>query len=188
MIPLRLELRGFTCFKGATVVDFDPLEVDLFAIAGPTGSGKSTLLDGLTYALYGETARLGSRAGLLMSPGANEMTAQIVFRSGTSTYRVTRYVVRNKSGIQSQVRLEQLTSDSNWVQLPESEKIREANIKIAVLVGLDFDGFTRAVLLPQGEFHEFLRGDAGKRRKLLSRLMGLDTVEKMQKVADILQK
>ena len=49
MIPLRLELRGFTCFIGTTVVDFEALEVDLFAIAGPTGAGKSTLLDGLTY-------------------------------------------------------------------------------------------------------------------------------------------
>ena len=62
------------------------------------------------------------------------------------------------------------------MQLPESEKIREANYRISAVVGLDFDGFTRAVFLPQGEFHEFLRGDAGKRRRLLSRLMWLDTV------------
>jgi exonuclease SbcC len=183
MIPLRLELRGFTCFRGATVVDFEALEVDLFAIAGPTGAGKSTLLDGLTYALYGETARLGGRAAYLMSPGANEMTAQVVFRSGSDTYRVTRFAVRTKGSIQSQVRLERLAEDGSWVQLPESEKVREANPKVASLVGLDFDGFTRAVLLPQGEFHEFLRGDAAKRRRLLSRLMGLDTVEKMQKIA-----
>tara|TARA_Y100000814_G_scaffold260334_2_gene210990 strand:- start:6385 stop:9174 length:2790 start_codon:yes stop_codon:yes gene_type:complete len=183
MIPLRLELRGFTCFIGTTVVDFEALEVDLFAIAGPTGAGKSTLLDGLTYALYGETARLGGRAASLMSPGVNEMTAQVVFRSGDRTYRVTRYASRKKSGVQSQVRLERLSEDSTWVQLPESEKIREANYRISAVVGLDFDGFTRAVFLPQGEFHEFLRGDAGKRRRLLSRLMGLDTVEKMQTMA-----
>ena len=183
MIPLRLELRGFTCFRETTVVDLEPLEVDLFAIAGPTGAGKSTLLDGLTYALYGETARLGGRAAYLMSPGADEMMAQVVFRSGAETYRVTRYAERKKSGVQSQVRLERLTADGAWSQLPESEKVREANPKIASLVGLDFDGFTRAVLLPQGEFHEFLRGDAAKRRKLLSSLMGLDTVERMQKIA-----
>ena len=161
MIPLRLELRGFTCFIGTTVVDFEALEVDLFAIAGPTGAGKSTLLDGLTYALYGETARLGGRAASLMSPGVIEMTAQVVFRSGDRTYRVTRYASRKKSGVQSQVRLERLSEDSTWVQLPESEKIREANYRISAVVGLDFDGFTRAVFLPQGVFHEFLRGAAG---------------------------
>ena len=59
MTPLKLELSGFSCFREQAVIDFEDLK--LFAIAGPTGSGKSTLLDALTYALYGQTARLGSR-------------------------------------------------------------------------------------------------------------------------------
>ncbi|MDE0529063.1 MAG: SMC family ATPase [Truepera sp.] len=184
MIPLRLELRGFTCFRETAVVDLEGLEVELFAISGPTGAGKSTLLDGLTYALYGETVRLGSRSlEALLSPGVDEMMAQISFRSGAEIYRVTRYAERKRSGVVSQVRLERLSLDATWSQLPESEKVREANLKIEALVGLDFDGFTRAVLLPQGEFHEFLRGDATKRRRVLSSLMGLDTVERMQKLA-----
>lgn len=184
MIPLRLELRGFTCFRETAVVELEELEVELFAISGPTGAGKSTLLDGLTYALYGETVRLGSRSlEALLSPGVDEMMAQISFRSGAEIYRVTRYAERKRSGVTSQVRLERLSPDATWSQLPESEKVREANLKIEVLVGLDFDGFTRAVLLPQGAFHEFLRGDATKRRRVLSSLMGLDTVERMQKLA-----
>ncbi len=184
MIPLRLELRGFTCFRETAVVDLEGLEVELFAISGPTGAGKSTLLDGLTYALYGETVRLGSRSlEALLSPGVDEMMAQISFRSGAEIYRVTRYAERRQSGVASQVRLERRSLDATWSQLPESEKVREANLKIEALVGLDFDGFTRAVLLPQGAFHEFLRGDATKRRRVLSSLMGLDTVERMQKLA-----
>ena len=56
MRPLKLSLSGFTCFREPTDVSFEDLE--LFAISGVTGAGKSTLLDAMTYALYGETARL----------------------------------------------------------------------------------------------------------------------------------
>ena len=39
------------------------------------------------------------------------------------------------------------------------------------------------MLLPQGAFDEFLRGDAGLRRQLLSTLLGLDRVESIQRLA-----
>ena len=78
MRPIKLELTGFTCFKELQSISFDNLE--LFAIVGQTGAGKSSILDAITYALFGETSRLGSR-GLeqLVSQGANGMQVALEF-------------------------------------------------------------------------------------------------------------
>ena len=183
MTPLKLELTGFTVFREYSSVDLEGLE--LFAISGPTGAGKSTLLDALTYALYGQTARLG-KTGLdvLISPGATQMSVVLAFRTARGTYRVTRTADRKPSGaVTRNTRIERLESDAKWVQLPESEKLKEADAKLEDIVGLDYDGFTRSVLLPQGAFDEFLRGDSAKRRKLLVSLLKLDKVEEMQREA-----
>lgn len=183
MKPLKLELTGFTCFRDKTIINFEELE--LFAISGPTGSGKSTLLDAMTYALYGQTPRLGSKGlDALMTPNASQLSVQFEFAAQGGTYRATRTLDKKPSGkIDPNVRVEYLTSEANWKVFPETEKIKEANTKLEQLVGLDYDGFTRAILLPQGAFDEFLRGDLTKRRDLLVNLLNLDKVQQMQQEA-----
>ena len=61
MTPLALELEAFTCYRQRALVEWEGSDSGLFAVTGPTGAGKSTLLDAITYALYGQTARLGGR-------------------------------------------------------------------------------------------------------------------------------
>jgi DNA repair protein SbcC/Rad50 len=183
MTPLKLELTGFTCFKDKTTISFEDLE--LFAIAGPTGSGKSTLLDAMTYALYGQTPRLGSKGlDALMNPNSSQLSVQFEFSTSSGTYRATRTLDKKPSGkIDPNVRVEALSTEASWKVFSETEKIKEANAKLEQLVGLDYDGFTRAILLPQGAFDEFLRGDASKRRDLLVNLLSLDKVQQMQQEA-----
>jgi len=97
--PLKLELSGFTCFKGRTELEFAGL--GLFAIAGPTGAGKTTLLDAITYAIYGQTPRLGKQ-GLeaLISPGEAQLYVTLDFATAQGSYRVTRTADRKPSGKQ----------------------------------------------------------------------------------------
>ena len=181
MTPLRLALSAFTCFKEPAQIDFSDL--NLFAISGPTGAGKSTLLDAMTYALYGQIARLGSKGLDLISPGMNQMSVQFEFQNHQGIYRVTRTLDRKKTRNDAQTRIEKLDADASWKQLPESEKIKEANMRLEQLIGLDYEGFTRAILLPQGAFDEFLRGDPSQRRQLLVSLLNLDKVQRMQQEA-----
>jgi len=49
-------------------------------------------------------------------------------------------------------------------------------------IGLDYDAFTRSVLLPQGKFAEFLVGDARDRRSILTELLGLELFERLAKL------
>lgn len=186
MTPLELQLEGFTVYRQHTKVDFSGADTALFAVTGPTGAGKSTLLDAITYVLYGKTARLGGRGlGGLISPGAEALFAQLTFRTARGVYRATRVAQRRSAGVGTEVRLEEAddTAVGGWRQLADSERVKEANQALEEIVGLDYEGFTRAVLLPQGAFDEFLRGDAGLRRQLLSTLLGLDRVESIQRLA-----
>jgi DNA repair protein SbcC/Rad50 len=178
--PIKLELTGFTCFKELQSISFDDLE--LFAIVGQTGAGKSSILDAITYALFGETSRLGSR-GLeqLVSQGANGMQVALEFESGHERFRVSR--AWSIKAAERQVRFEKFDG-VRFVTAVEGVKVKDVAGAIQAVVGLDFDGFTRAILLPQGEFDRFLRGDAKERRELLKGLLNLEHFEAMRERAN----
>src|SRR5690606_31405982 len=155
--PRRLRLKNFGCFRGEHEVDFTGLTSGLFAIAGPTGSGKSTLLDALTWALYGQTPRLGRQLSEhVFSPGESDLSVVVEFAAGPDEYRATRSLRRRQTGVTGAAKLERLADDGRWLTLPETDRIGEYERALTRAVGLDYDGFVRAVMLPQGAFDEFL--------------------------------
>jgi DNA repair protein SbcC/Rad50 len=173
--PLTLELEGFTAFRSRTIVDFSQL--DLFAITGPTGAGKSSLIDAISYALYGRVPRVSNEVSACISQGIDRMQVSLTFRAGALDYRVFREARRKGAG---NVRLEKMGT-SDWE--PLADRSREVNEKVERIVGLDFDGFTRSVLLPQGQFQEFLAGAPDKRREVLKRLLRLEVYERTRQRA-----
>ena len=170
MRPVRLEVKGFTAYRESQVLDFEDL--DLFAITGPTGSGKSSLLDAVTYALYGRAPRIGNRAGLLIAQGQPRLAVMLDFVVDDRRYRVTRST--GQKAASATVRLERQV-DGRWQSFGDgADRIRDATRLIEELIGLDYPAFTRSVLLPQGEFQEFLVGDPAERRRILTELLGLE--------------
>ncbi|MGZ8605231.1 MAG: AAA family ATPase, partial [Actinomycetota bacterium] len=178
MRPIRLELKNFTAFRDAQEISFDGL--DLFAISGTTGSGKSSILDAITYALYGYVERVGRQVGQLVSQGQPRMAVTFEFAVDDARYRVTRSTPVKGN---TQILLERGEGDA-WVQAGEgADRVGTANELIRRAVGLDYDAFTRTVLLPQGLFAEFLVGDAKERRAILTDLLGLELFERLGKRA-----
>jgi exonuclease SbcC len=166
--PLRLTLKGFTSFREEQTIEFDGLEV--FAIAGPTGSGKSSILDAMTYALYGQVERVGVQCSQLISQGLTRMSVTFDFRVGPSDYRIVR-----STAVQgpAHVDLEQKVSGA-WQSIGEGgDRARDVKDRITKILGLDYDAFTRSILLPQNKFAEFLTGEPKKRRAILIELLGL---------------
>jgi exonuclease SbcC len=53
------------------------------------------------------------------------------------------------------------------------------------VLGLDFDSFTKVVLLPQNEFDAFLRGKPEERRSILTRLLSLEIYGAIQQRANL---
>ncbi len=174
MKPLRLELRGFTAFRNETVVDFTGRH--LFAITGPTGAGKSSLLDAMTWALYGQVPRVGTQVRQLMSHGAQAMHVLFEFSVRGQSYRVSRSI-----GQKSASRLERARPDGRWEAI--ADRVREVASGVESILGLNYETFTKTVLLPQGAFDAFLRGEPGERREILSGLLGLGRYETMGREA-----
>lgn len=170
MRPTKLVLEGFTSFSKSAEINFDRL--DLFAIVGQTGAGKSSILDAILYALYGRTPRISPNSvEELMNLSCSSMSVRLEFDSGSDRYCATRTRKKMAKKSPSDFRLEK-----NGVPLLDTE--------IKTITGLDFDGFTRAVILPQGEFDEFLRGDAKKRTEILKDLLNLRIYEEMMRKAN----
>ncbi|MBF6595507.1 MAG: SMC family ATPase [Thermaceae bacterium] len=173
MKPLKLRLEGFGAYQQAQEIHFD--DVELFAITGPTGAGKSTILDAITYALYKTTPRIGSKGlGELKHPGAGQARVELTFAVGEQSWRVVRVL-----GNENQNRLEYLVGP-DWRTHPASEKVRELDNQLATILGMDYETFTRAIMLPQGEFNLFLHGKPTERRDTLIKLYGLENLRAMR--------
>jgi len=177
--PVQLRIEGFTCFKKEQVIDFDGL--GLFAISGPTGAGKSSLLDTIVYALYGRVPRVGKRGYTeFISLGASRMSVRFDFRLGDQLYRVTR--TGRRLGAPS-AQIEELARNGDTVRAL-ADGIAAVDKLVQQTVGLDYDGFVQAVVLPQGEFATFLQSAPGVRTKLLRDLLRLGRYEAMRKSAE----
>jgi exonuclease SbcC len=177
MRPLRLTVEGFTCFKDRQgPIDFAHL--DLFAISGPTGAGKSSILDAMIFALYGKVPRMGGK-GLteLISLGRDRMAVVLDFRVGQDTYRVARRTRRRGA---TDAQLEQLVDGD---ERPVAEGVRQVEEHMLRLIGLRYDAFTQAVVLPQGEFQRFLKSQPRERREILRDLLRLQVYERMRELA-----
>jgi exonuclease SbcC len=114
----------------------------------------------------------------LISHGAERLSVLFEFGVGEERYRAARIV--RKTGT-SQQRLER-RSGAGWV--PLADRAREIRAEVDRILGLDYDGFTRSVVLPQGQFDAFLKGEPKERRKILVALLGLGVYERMLQIAN----
>jgi exonuclease SbcC len=79
------------------------------------------------------------------------------------------------------VQLEELVN-GEWD--PMGDRVANINDAIEEAVGLDFDSFTKCVLLPQGRFAEFLTGEPRERRKILVDLLDIGVYERVMQTAN----
>jgi exonuclease SbcC len=176
-------MKGFTAFRDTQTIEF--AELDLFAISGPTGSGKTSILDAITYALYGWIERVGRQASLFVSQGQPRLSVKLEFLVDGDRYLITR--ATPASG-QTKILLERWSGEE-WQQAGEgADRVNAVNAMVQNALGLDYDSFTRTVLLPQGKFAQFLSGDAKERRDILTELLGLGLFERLAKRAGELKR
>ena len=144
-------------------VDFSQL--DLFSITGPMASGKSALIDAMVWCLYGRTARYGTDSKGVISTGEQMCEVALDFTLGTRWFRAVRRTGKiTDSGLSER-------EGEEWIQ-DASGSARLTN-RIEEILGLDFDSFTKTVILPQGRYAEFLTSEPKKRRELLAKILEL---------------
>ncbi|MGF6162421.1 exonuclease SbcC [Pseudomonas sp. 2725] len=188
---LAIRLKNLASLAGPFEIDFtaEPLaSAGLFAITGPTGAGKSTLLDALCLALFGAVPRLNNTGRDAKVPDADGEIAtgdpRTLLRRGTGEgYAEVDFVgvdgrryrarweanrARDKAAGKLQASRQSLR-DIDQDQLLASQK-GEYKTQLEAALGLNFEQFTRAVMLAQSEFSAFLKADDNDRSELLEKL------------------
>lgn len=201
---LAIRIKNLASLEGNTEIDFtaEPLcSAGIFAITGATGAGKSTILDALCLALYGKTPRYlqAKETGIeiydvrgstlsqgdvrsILRDGTADGLAEVDFRGidgqhYRSTWGVRRARNKAEGSMQSDsVTLKNITSN---VDIPgrKQETLKE----IERLVGLNFEQFTRSVLLAQGDFTAFMKASKDEKSSLLEKLTGTHIYSEISK-------
>ncbi|MCL1631069.1 AAA family ATPase [Sporolactobacillus sp. CPB3-1] len=176
MKPIELTIKGLNSFREEQVIDFETLCADgLFGIFGPTGSGKSTVLDGITLALYGTVERAANHINGILNQLEDQMSVGFTFElSGVQPvrYRAERSYKRTKDGGLRLASCRLLKFGKGRQVIADKE--RDLTRSVQEILGLTHDDFTRAVVLPQGKFAEFLTLKGSERRQMLQRLFHLE--------------
>jgi len=176
--PILLKVAGLQSYRETQEIDFTVLtETGLFGIFGPTGSGKSSLLDAITLAMYGKVERAVNGTQGIMNHAEDSLsvafTFELVSAEGTRRFRVERRFKRNNEVSVSNT-ISKFIETVNGEEQVLADKLADVNRCVEDVIGLKMDDFTRAVVLPQGKFAEFLSLKGSERRQMLQRLFHLE--------------
>ncbi len=176
---LKIALKNLNSLKLDTVIDFteNPLrDAGLFAIVGDTGAGKTTILDALTLGLYGRVHR-NKDEGEVLSYGAIDGHAEVEFLVKEEVYRGKWIIWRSNKKVDGKINTKRELAKWNEEKAIFEilgSKVRDINEKVERITGLDYERFSKSVMLSQGDFATFLKAGDRERSNLLERITGTE--------------
>ena len=185
MIPVQLTIKGLYSYQEKQTIDFSQLTAaKLFGIFGSVGSGKSSILEAITFAIYGRTDRLNrsgdNRYYNMMNLKCNDLFIDFIFETGQEqdSYRVTVKGRRNSKKFE----------DVNAMDRTAYKKVGGEWMPVAIdsmneVIGLSYENFKRTIIIPQGQFQEFLQLGNKDRTQMMKDLFNLSKYEFYYKVA-----
>lgn len=198
---LAIRGKNLASLEGEFDIDFtvEPLKSSgIFAITGQTGAGKSTILDALCLALFDNAPRLNKAESSvnvydvedktitqkdsrnILRRGASEGYAEVDFVALNGDKYRSKWMVRRARG-KSDGALQATSIKLDNLTVISEEQGTKSNLlnRIVELIGLTFDQFTRAVLLAQGDFANFLKAKSSEKAELLEKLTGTEVYSKI---------
>jgi exonuclease SbcC len=187
MIPVKLTIQGLYSYQEKQTIDFTKLtSANLFGIFGAVGSGKSSVLEAITFAIYGKTDRLNlsgdNRNYNMMNLKSDELLIDFIFETGKAqtAYRAVVRGRRNSKRFDDVKTLDRTAyqnQNGEWLPI-ECQALEHA-------IGLNYDNFKRTIIIPQGQFQEFLQLGNKDRTQMMKELFKLEKFELFYKVTSL---
>ena len=186
----KIRIENLNSLYGIHEIDLNAqeyLDNPLFLLWGDTGAGKTTVLDAITLALFGETSRLGkisSSGNEIMSKGTRHCSAEVTFNLDGIRYRAywSQEINRNNK-LKDQTRELCKIVDNSENDSVIDNRNNSINQSIEALIKLDYDSFTKAVVLEQGKFSEFINAKVNDRAIILEHLTNTSIYSKLSSKA-----
>ena len=183
MVPLRLNLKNFMCYR-SDVPELDLEGLHVACLCGDNGHGKTALFDAMTWALWGKSR--ASTQDELVHQGEQDMAVELEFKARDQRYRISRRHSRAARSRQGSTLLELQVSSGKGYQAITGNSIRETE---AQSQGHPPPGTMTPSSTPhflvQGHADMFTSSTPAKRKETLAEVLDLayyDRLEERSKV------
>ncbi|MCW3136370.1 MAG: AAA family ATPase [Canidatus Methanoxibalbensis ujae] len=172
MIIERVHLKDFLSHSD-TEIHFS---AGVTAIIGPNGAGKTSVIDGIIFALFNERVR-GDRITDIIKRGRDLARVELVFSESGNTYTIMR--TRSHRTGEAEI------YEGDTLIARTHKEVTEAVFRI---LGMDRETLMNSFFIRQGEITGLIEASPADRKRLISRLIGIDKLEsawnKMREVVD----
>lgn len=180
MIPLRLTLENFMCYRqGLPTLNLE--NVHVACLSGDNGNGKTALLDSITWVLWGK-ARARTQEELIHQ-GQTSMSVELDFLANDQEYRVTRLHSRSRGSGSGKTELNLAVLNGNQPTSIMGNTIRDTEQQIINLLHMDYDTFVSTSYLRQGDADRFTKSNPADRKQILADVLSLDYYQELETAA-----
>lgn len=169
-------------------IDFSTLNgtVGIFA---PNATGKSAILDALSFCAFDKSSR-AFKASQILNNKKEDFKCKLPFDISGQPFNIERIASKRKYTGQIKVDVDFSTEENGVVHSLNGEERRSTDDVVRSYIGT-YDDFVLTALSVQGNNSTFIDMGQSDRKDLLSRFLGLDTLEELFKlgtkeIADVL--
>ena len=174
MKPTKLTINAFGPYKEKVIIDFTELgENGIFLITGDTGAGKTSIFDAISYAIFGEVSGSNRPIQSIRSDFADLDTdtfVELEFIHKNIKYKI----FRNPSYDKPKKKGEGFTKKAADASLEYGDRvisgIKNVDIKIEEILGINAKQFKQIAMLAQGEFLKILFADSKDRTEIFRKI------------------
>jgi exonuclease SbcC len=181
MIPIKLTLRNFMCYRdNVPPINFESIHIA--CISGANGHGKSALIDAITWALWGQTRAASDDE--LVHAGQLEAEVDFDFTVSGQRYEIVRKHAKPRNQKSSgQTILEFRLVTPEGANVLTGDTVAQTQQKIIQVLHMDYDTFVNSAFIRQGHANEFTRKRPGERKQVLSNILQLAVYDDLEENA-----
>lgn len=174
MKPINLKISAFGPYKDEVNIDFTKLgENGIFLITGDTGAGKTSIFDAISFAIFGEVSGSNRPIQSIRSDFADinlDTYVELEFIHKNKKYKI----LRNPAYEKPKKKGEGFTKKSADASLEYDDivvsGIKNVDIKIEEILGINAKQFKQISMLAQGEFLKILFAESKERTEIFRKI------------------